>query len=41
MPSRFAFFLLGAAAASLIWLIVLAFLNAELFQTFLNFSGRS
>jgi arginine exporter protein ArgO len=41
MKSPTAYFLLGFAAATVIWLVVLAFLNAELLRTFTSFSGHS
>jgi arginine exporter protein ArgO len=34
------YFVLGFAAASILWLIGLAVLNGELFRTFSNFSGH-
>jgi arginine exporter protein ArgO len=39
MKSPTAYFLLGAATASVIWLLVLAYLDAELLRTFMSF-GR-
>ena len=39
MKSPIAYFMLGAATASVVWFLVLAYLDAELLRTFLAF-GR-
>jgi arginine exporter protein ArgO len=40
MTQKLAWFLLGAAFASLIWAIVMSVLNQQLLQTFFGFGGH-
>ncbi|CAA2142511.1 hypothetical protein [Hyphomicrobium sp. ghe19] len=41
MKSPAVYFVLGFITASVIWLLVLAFLNDELLRTFSSFSGHA
>ncbi|SFV36760.1 hypothetical protein [Hyphomicrobium facile] len=41
MKSPAAYFVLGFITASVIWLLVFAYLNGELLRTFSSFSGHS
>ena len=41
MKSPAAYFVLGFITASVIWLLVLAYLNGELLRTFSSLSGHS
>jgi len=41
MKSPVAYFVLGFVTASVLWLLVFAFLNGELLHTFTSFSGHS
>ena len=41
MRSPTAYFVFGFVAASILWLLVFAFLSNELLRTFSSFSGQS